>query len=1199
MKIEDIPDFPALRQLGRALWKIGKARGAAVLIGAGFSKNADRVHSNTPEPPLWTDIARAMQSRIYPGATAVKDPLRLAEEFKVLLGPSALDGLIREMVPDEEWLPGELHKKLVRLPWTDILTTNWDTLIERAALENLGQTYETVRCIGDIATTRAPRVIKLHGSLPSSRPFILSEEDYRTYPRVFAPFVNLVQQTLLENELCLLGFSGDDPNFLEWSGWVRDQLGASARKIHLLGALDLSSAHRRLLESRNISVIDLTPLVGDSGKAKHRLAATEFLNYLLRAKPRAQWDWPLKRKSEPIVAPYQDTAEHRLEVATETLQQWESERLSYPGWAVCPADIRSTAKHETIDRLFPIKRIFDQMPPQSRGRLIFECAWRLETFFVPLVDWLQPLFRSTVLDDECWSDLDPRHFVATLLLRNAREEHNRPAFTEWLEYIKAHAGSDPEMVDQTLYQRCLWARDELNFMELKELLTDFSGADPLWRFRRAALLCDLGDMKAAREAANTGLREVREYFYRDRDSVWTISRLAWAQFLSRGLRSWSVMLHELDDEPAEESDLLRLRIFETKSDPWDLLQAIDMKIEEDLRHVAERNKGKEPLFDPGAYRDHSSTVHFGDWWPTESLYEIWRMVDLIGIPPRGDHTIIMAARMERAELLTGYQYEDDSDFLRVLREAQAAGEGLVKAVFGRIQVAVIADERRATLGEVLERALDYALEQLKSREGFADNLWSQRVAVYAEIISRISVRLSGAEALALFRRGLQYGKDPRWKSRELHEPLANLLERSFSAVPPQVKATLAIELLSFPLPSEAGIPSTLARNWPEPAEWLPESMITRPIPDAEFVARVSTLIEMVGNGDAENRSRATRRLTGLFMGGVLNSEEASLFGKALWARRKSEVDLPAETSLYSYMFLVLPSPDKAAARALFMSRSHEPSSADYLVSIAGAARKQRDGSRGLVLTKEESLKLLNAVLVWKPKAAPGLDLGNIREENRLSRQAIGAAMADAILPPLSSDDLIPDVIERCISLVDANTAPSTTQALPELVRIQPSLMGRAANLIVRAMTSRDTDENLAGFHAAYRWAAMTKEGAIPELPRRIVDSIIYMVEIRREPGMLPALRNSLHLLKEGMLTQSDRIRLAAALELIFIETDYSQQAPNETETIAITLVRAEAVRLADCLRHSGASDDRLNNLLDSAERDPMPEVRFAAADSEE
>jgi hypothetical protein len=506
---------------------------------------------------------------------------------------------------------------------------------------------------------------------------------------------------------------------------------------------------------------------------------------------------------------------------------------------------------------------------------------------------------------------------------------------------------------------------------------------------------------------------------------------------------------------------------------------------------------------------------------------------------------------------------------------------------------------RTTLGAVLERALDYALEQLKSREGIADDLWSQRAAVYAEIISRLSVRLSGTEALALFRRGLLCGKDPRWKSRELREPLANLLERSLSSVPPSVRATLVTEMLSFPLPDEAGIHSDLARGWPEPAAWLPTPLIPRPIHDAEFAARVSALIGKVASGDAGNRERAARRLTGLYMGGTLNSTEAELFGRALWSRRTSQIDLPADTSLYSYMFLLLPSPDKAAARALFMSHSHEPTSYDYFVSLALAAQKQRDGSRGLVLTREEALKLLKGILSWQPKKAPELDLANVRGENRISRQTIGAAMADAILPPLSSNDLSPELIEGCFSLVEANTAPSVSLALPELVRIQPSLLERATNLILRMMASREAEENSAGFHTAYRWAVMAKDGTVPELPRRIVDSITYMVEARREPGLLPALRNSLQLLKEGMLTQLDRDRLAASLELILIETDYAKQTPNETETIAITLVRAAAVRLADCLRRAGMSDDCLSKLLSSAEQDSMPEVRFAAAGDEE
>ena len=56
---------------------------------------------------------------------------------------------------------------------------------------------------------------------------------------------------------CLIGFSGDDPNFIKWSGWVRDNLGASAPKIYLAGWLNLSPHRRRMLEEHNVSSIDL------------------------------------------------------------------------------------------------------------------------------------------------------------------------------------------------------------------------------------------------------------------------------------------------------------------------------------------------------------------------------------------------------------------------------------------------------------------------------------------------------------------------------------------------------------------------------------------------------------------------------------------------------------------------------------------------------------------------------------------------------------------------------------------------------------------------------------------------------------------------------------------------------------------------------------------------------------------------------
>jgi hypothetical protein len=73
--------------------------------------------------------------------------------------------------------------------------------------------------------------VKLHGTIGDAGPLIFAEEDYRTYPAKYAAFVNFARQVFIENELCLVGFSGDDPNFLQWAGWVRDHLGGSARRF--------------------------------------------------------------------------------------------------------------------------------------------------------------------------------------------------------------------------------------------------------------------------------------------------------------------------------------------------------------------------------------------------------------------------------------------------------------------------------------------------------------------------------------------------------------------------------------------------------------------------------------------------------------------------------------------------------------------------------------------------------------------------------------------------------------------------------------------------------------------------------------------------------------------------------------------------------------------------------------------------------
>ena len=255
-----IPDQIHINQVRDALWqRFGS--GASVMVGSGFSRNALKIRSDAEDLPMWGGVIEAMSHKLYPQESgrklAAKNPLRIAEEYETAFGPSDLRRFIQQIVRDEDFKPGDAHKRLLRLPWRDVFTTNWDTLLEEARKYVSEHSYSVVRTMKVIPLASRPRIVKLHGSLPDLFPLIFTEEDYRTYPTKFAPFVNTVQQAMMETVFCVIGFSGDDPNFLQWSGWVRDNLGDAAPPIYLAGWLDLSSPERILLEKRNIFPIDL------------------------------------------------------------------------------------------------------------------------------------------------------------------------------------------------------------------------------------------------------------------------------------------------------------------------------------------------------------------------------------------------------------------------------------------------------------------------------------------------------------------------------------------------------------------------------------------------------------------------------------------------------------------------------------------------------------------------------------------------------------------------------------------------------------------------------------------------------------------------------------------------------------------------------------------------------------------------------
>lgn len=298
----DFQDLPQLQQLQRDLWKWPSSR-AALMVGAGFSLNAQPKPGVTSAFPTWKQLTRKMFYELHPIVRGVTDEkkledlfnssstLRLASEYEATFGGGKLEELIRDQVPDSHFLPGLLHYKLMKLPWTDVFTTNYDTLLERSTV--VGRSYNTVSLPNQLTTAFQPRIVKLHGCFTANTQLVITEEHFRRYPVDLAPFVNTVQQSLLENSFVLLGFSGDDPNFLTWIGWIRDELGDQHAPIYLVRPSSVGTAERRLLDRRGVTPIDLSPIVDSEPADRRYVAALDFfLDYLTAARPVRPEDWP-------------------------------------------------------------------------------------------------------------------------------------------------------------------------------------------------------------------------------------------------------------------------------------------------------------------------------------------------------------------------------------------------------------------------------------------------------------------------------------------------------------------------------------------------------------------------------------------------------------------------------------------------------------------------------------------------------------------------------------------------------------------------------------------------------------------------------------------------------------------------------------------------------------------------------------------
>lgn len=488
---------------------------AAVLVGAGFSRNADKIVDSVPSSPTWQELSNFFAEKLTADPQEQEvlqylSPMVLAERVEAVYGRPVLDQLLLDHIREGDFLPSALHQKLLTLPWRDIFTTNYDTLLEQASEKITEKNFTFVLkkedLVGSLGTTR---IVKLHGSFPSHRPFIITSEDYRTYPRKFAPFVNTVQQSLLENTLCLIGFSGNDPNFEQWTGWIRDNLGNEyAPNIYLLTHTALSEAERELMRKKNIVPVDLSQITASKSP---RVIYEATLDYLLerlnRTRP-TEWEIsrPLRNEQGQMFS---------LETATAVLRTLHQ---TYPGWLSVPAgrlDLLRGELREAEQVLVVYCAAEDQMSDWEMEYL-YEYDWLRNKTLLPLFSNQLKLYQK-ILDRHPEEQSLRKYSVQLSILRMFRENG---AWTEWEtlhdKLCAAVSHFEQEQVHQLRWEECLCALARYQFQELKTKLDCWpvSASVPVWALRKAGLLAEYGELDKARSILQESILSIRRRMFR-------------------------------------------------------------------------------------------------------------------------------------------------------------------------------------------------------------------------------------------------------------------------------------------------------------------------------------------------------------------------------------------------------------------------------------------------------------------------------------------------------------------------------------------------------------------------------------------------------------------------------------------------------------------------------------------------------------
>jgi len=1222
----------AIKHLRSVLWSGREFGRAAVLVGAGFSRNAEV--PNGEGIPDGSMLARELLKELPEAERkrAAGSELRdVAQRLEASKGRPYMLERLPVLLRQGNAEPSEVHRRLLECPWSDVFTTNYDTLLEQASRLIVERKYDVVDRAISLTGSARPRIVKLHGTFArgGDEPLV-TESDYLRFDTQRRHVFNTLLQALLENEaLVLVGYAAKDWN-VNWLAERARSIGGRA-KIYLVGILGLQSGDEGYYSSLGIDAVDLGelfPSTGAEDNLLHRRAVDWFLRNLQVKDPPEVWAWPSPIQSqeeaaadEPALVPVErclpvqrplmpEGTRDSGEQVEAVLETWREQRELYPGWIVCPEANLDRLWTETQYWLQPMLEYCRQhagtVDVLAAAR---ELVWRLETSLIQIspniAEVVIPVAEGELANPT--GEAAPEAIKLGLsLTRYARQREDEELFRRLAGLLEPHL-SPCERSDLEL-ERARLALGLLEMDKAQDLaaawLEDAEAARMSTRVRGAGLLAELGCVDDAIELATKTISDIRVSEDAYRPDFYLYSTEAWALLLEMNLMRARFLQTEQAPYRARFEQLARFRC-----DPWRDKSSLAAELKS---VIAESGDSERAIpFDPDRV-SRGSTVRWTNEPYTKSMVTASQYLSLIhdgGLPLRvgmvsTDKPSLMLAA-ENAILGSGPQL--------ITFAIRVGDTAFIKGWLSRAKVASLDQEDVDAIWSRCGRYVRWSISRLVSTAPSV----SVGLGSAVEAMARLAVRANQEQLNEAIDAVFSLAATRVGHLEVIRSEIGDLLRRAALRLDRSALLPVAAKAIEMPLPDER-IPDFIWSLW-RPDAKLPELA-------GKLGRSVQQLIAAVAGNDARLRRDSINRLTFLSATDALNTDEREAFGAALWAHT-DDSGMPTNSGLRTPQLLFLPVPESVSKERLVRDRLLQPLLPVVTRSISADGRVSRSlGFPPASLTQLEDLHWATKSrfrfdgeetweLSWSPREAQEL-AGNLHSwfESSILEDwdmigpdtpgfgvdfATNFTILDRILSDVVALPLETPTEDAARMLLDlygwlADRGGSTYNFAVELVRLDLQEPQRVAAAIRMALNSTDGDHAASAHEAVTRWALLSQSGTA-EMPASLLEDVVREVQLLVMPSLKRALETAATIAsrRPELLTTGMVESLVSGLALLLPATDLSEDIGRLPFALRPGL-RLSGMRVAHACAELGLVGWQADSLLEwrnAGECSTLPEER--------